>query len=72
MQAAKDFLRQFDGHRSNRDGRRSDGGFGADALGHSKRPGKQLIELRPYRSNRAGSGVGFLDLSEDLGLANDH
>jgi hypothetical protein len=55
VQAPEDFLRQFDGHRSNRNRRRSDGGFGADALGHGKRPREQLIQLRAHGSNRAGA-----------------
>src|SRR5258706_15951921 len=38
IQASEDFLGQFDGHRSNRNRRRSDGGFSTDAVWHGQRP----------------------------------
>ena len=72
MQAPEDFLGQFDGHGRNRDRRRSNGGFGADALGYGKGPRQQLIELGAYRSYRTGGGVGFFNLSQNLGLTDDH
>ncbi len=72
VQAAEDFLGQFNGHRSDRDGRRPDGRLCPHALGHGKGAGEQLIELGAHRSNGAGGGVGFLYLSQDLGLAYYH
>ncbi len=37
-----------------------------------RRTGQQGVELRVDRTNGARRGIGFLDLSQDLGLTHDH
>ena len=72
VQGAEDLLGQFDRDRGDRNRGRSDRGLGAHALGDGKGAGEQLIELRAHGADRAGGGIGFLDLAENLRLADDH
>ena len=72
VQTAEDLLRQFDGDRCDGDRRSGDGGLIADLFGYGKGAGEELIELRVDRAEGARGGVGFLDLTENLRLADHH
>ena len=72
VQTAEDLFRQLDGDRCDGDRGGGDGGFIADFFGDGKGAGQELIELRIDRAEGARGGVGFLDLSQNLRLADHH
>ena len=72
VQVTENLLGQFDGDGSDRDGRRTDSSFCANALGYGEGASEQLIELGPDGAHRARRCVGFFYLSQNLGLAHNH
>ncbi len=72
MEAAEDLAGEVYGYRGYGDGVGADLGLGADALGYGEGALEEGVEGSGYGAYLAGYGVGFFDLAEDLGLADDH
>ena len=72
FQCPENLFGEFDRDRGDRHGRRSDGGLGAHALGDGEGAAEKLVELSANGTYGARRGIGFLDLSENLGFADDH
>ena len=71
-QAAEDLAGEIDGDRCDGDGGAADLGLGADSLGHREGALQERFERRGDGAGLARDGVGLLDLTEDLRLADDH
>src|SRR3974390_1414728 len=72
VQAPENLFRQFDGTRSNRPRRRSNGRLGSYAFGPRERAAKKLIQLSAHGPDGAGCRVSLFYLAENLGLAHHH
>ena len=67
-----DAARETDRRGGDRDGVGADAGLGADALGGRKGGLEELVERRAGAAALLGKPVRFLQLAEDLGLAEHH
>ena len=72
VERAEDLARQFDGGIADRDRHLADAGLGAHALGDAEGAGHQAIQPAAERAAILGRGVGGLELSQNLRLADHH
>ena len=72
VERAENLARQLHGRVAHRDRHLPDARFRAHALGDAEGAGHEAVEPAAHRAAILGGGVGGLELSENLGLADHH
>ncbi len=72
FQCPENLFGEFDRDRRDRDRRRSDCGLATHSFGDGEGAAEKLVELSADGADGAGGGIGFLNLAENLRLADYH